>query len=199
MGKTILLFVICAALSACATPAAGKTTSLISREEISKDITPFYKWTGVLARLDTEPEVLWPEEKTGSGNLKDLPLRLKAESVNEAVNTYAYLDDEDNWGKPDYWQTPVEFLSRGGGDCEDFAIAKYEWLRELGVPEDQMRIAVVYDNYQHMTHTVLTVHTDQKEPPLVLDNQTTEILDGLGDHYLPLFSINRHAWWRHTA
>lgn len=32
------------------------------------------------------------------------------------------------------WKTPKEFLIDGEGVCEDFAIAKYFTLLELGIP-----------------------------------------------------------------
>ena len=37
-----------------------------------------------------------------------------------------------------HWQTLGEFLARGG-DCEDFALAKYFLLREFGIPAPDMR------------------------------------------------------------
>ena len=43
----------------------------------------------------------------------------------------------------DYWETPVEALWKGAGDCEDYAIAKYFSLRHLGVSSDKLRITYV--------------------------------------------------------
>ena len=40
----------------------------------------------------------------------------------------------------DYWATPVESLRKGEADCEDYAIAKYFTLRQLGVADDKLRI-----------------------------------------------------------
>ena len=48
-----------------------------------------------------------------------------------------YLEDLANYGLPDYWATPLQFLDRDG-DCEDYAIAKFVSLRELGFAADEL-------------------------------------------------------------
>ncbi|HPX55908.1 MAG TPA: transglutaminase-like cysteine peptidase, partial [Syntrophales bacterium] len=49
----------------------------------------------------------------------------KLEKVNRFFNRMEFVDDIQLWGVQDYWATPIEFISRNAGDCEDFAIAKY--------------------------------------------------------------------------
>ncbi|MCB1551178.1 MAG: transglutaminase-like cysteine peptidase, partial [Alphaproteobacteria bacterium] len=83
-----------------------------------------------------------------------------ADGVNTLLNKVKYIGDSRNWGKSDYWETPVEFLTRGG-DCEDFAIAKYVSLRALGVPESLLRIAVVKDLEKGIPHAILIVYTEE--------------------------------------
>lgn len=64
--------------------------------------------------------------------------------VNEFFNAgVRYATDQQAWGVEDYWATPEELLRSGQGDCEDFALAKYVSLRELGVPEHQLHLAYV--------------------------------------------------------
>ena len=47
-------------------------------------------------------------------------------------------------------------------------------------------------------HAVLIVYTDSEA--LILDNQSETVLDSARtDRYRPIFSINRQAWWLHTA
>lgn len=110
--------------------------------------------------------------------------------VNRAVNRYAYIQDR----KQDYWQSPSEFFQNGGGDCEDFAIAKYAWLQSIGMPEDQMRIVIVDDRFVNQVHAVLMVENGRA--PLVLDNQEQD-LNGklLAERYSPIFSFNRNGVW----
>ena len=54
-----------------------------------------------------------------------------------------FEDDDQHWHQADYWATPIETLASNGGDCEDFSIAKYFTLRELGVAEQCLRLTNV--------------------------------------------------------
>jgi predicted transglutaminase-like cysteine proteinase len=54
------------------------------------------------------------------------------QKVNDFFNKIPYLTDQEHWGVPDYWATPAEMVASWGGDCEDYAIAKYMSLKELG-------------------------------------------------------------------
>lgn len=55
-----------------------------------------------------------------------------------------YAPDAEIYGVDDYWATPLEFLSKGVGDCEDFAMAKYLTLISLGVPQEKLRLDYVF-------------------------------------------------------
>ena len=60
--------------------------------------------------------------------------REKLEKVNRFFNSrIRFANDVDVWGIQDYWATPIEFLCKGAGDCEDFAIAKYFTIKAMGV------------------------------------------------------------------
>lgn len=76
--------------------------------------------------------------------------------INRQVNTTPYRSDAQNWGVGDLWATPAEF-ARHGGDCEDYAIAKYVALRRAGVPASALRIEVGYDHARADYHAALTV------------------------------------------
>ena len=60
----------------------------------------------------------------------------KLYSINRFFNRFDFVDDLVHWNEKDYWATPIEFISTGAGDCEDYTIAKYFSLIELGVPEN---------------------------------------------------------------
>jgi predicted transglutaminase-like cysteine proteinase len=129
--------------------------------------------------------------------MKGRSMKSMAEGVNRLVNQKKYIIDKRNWGKSDYWATPVEFLQRGG-DCEDFAIAKYTALRSLGFPEERLRVAIVQDTVKDIPHAVLVVYTD--EGAFILDNQIKSLVDAeVKGRYKPIFSINRQAWWLHKS
>ncbi|MDT8311168.1 MAG: transglutaminase-like cysteine peptidase, partial [Methylophaga sp.] len=75
---------------------------------------------------------------------KDLPEKEKLEAVNRFFNSNVlFIDDIKLWEQEDYWATPAEMLAIGAGDCEDFSIAKYFTLKDLGVDEDKLRLTYV--------------------------------------------------------
>lgn len=173
-----------------------------STEKRSQSLTAFTKWTDMFQRFNrslnansSSPEI--NQFKTDLQGLKNLPLNQMATRVNSLMNAKRYVTDSANYGQNDYWATPVEFFKRGG-DCEDFAIAKYTALRALGVPESRLRIAIVQDMQKNIPHAILIVYTD--EGAMILDNQikTATRADKI-KHYKPIFSINQDAWWLHTA
>ncbi len=60
--------------------------------------------------------------------------------VNDFFNQLPFVDDLPHWGVEDYWATPAEALASNGADCEDYSIAKYFMLKELGVPIGKLRM-----------------------------------------------------------
>ncbi len=171
-------------------------------EKRSGDLSAFTKWSAMFDRFATDSNsangadvmATW---KAKLEPMRGLPLDQMVLKVNDMANKVKYIGDNKNWGKSDYWATPVEFFTRGG-DCEDFAIAKYTSLRALGVPDERMRIAIVKDTEKNLPHAILIVYGD--DSTYVLDNQikTVRTTGSIG-HYKPIFSINRSAWWLHTA
>ncbi len=115
--------------------------------------------------------------------------------VNRAMNRVRYREDPDVWGVYDYWATPGEFFAFGG-DCEDYAIAKYYSLKALGFAAERMQIVVLNDRARRLPHAVLVVTLGGQE--LVLDNLRGAIVtwDQTRD-YLPIYSINEDAYWLH--
>lgn len=89
-------------------------------------------------------------------------------AVNEAVNKIRYQSD----GPTNVWLSPVEFLERGAGDCEDYALAKYAALRAHGVPADEMALLVIVLPGVG-PHAVLAVAEGSRF--LILDNRTAQI------------------------
>jgi len=169
-------------------------------ERKERDLSAFTKWTGMFKKFDQqlsqtahiESIRAWQEE---INRYEGRSIVEMARGVNDLVNQNRYILDKKNWGKSDYWATPVEFLERGG-DCEDFAIAKYAALRSLGVPESRMRVAIVQDTQKNIPHAVLVVYAN--DGAYILDNQIKTLISG--EHrgrYEPIFSINREAWWLH--
>ncbi len=171
-------------------------------EKRSSNLKAFTKWSDMFERFDKalgkeSSKRIVQELQTELAEYKSSSIYKMAKQVDAMMNEKKYILDSKNWGKSDYWATPIEFMTRGG-DCEDFAIAKYAALRALGVPEKRMRIAIVQDLKKNMPHAVLIVYSERGA--LVLDNQSKIMRTAQSiKHYKPIFSINREAWWLHTT
>jgi len=123
---------------------------------------------------------------------KNLSEHDKLEKVNDFFNQQVvYASDMTVWGVEDYWATPMEFVGKGAGDCEDYAIAKYFALLQMGVPMKKVYISYVKSLKYNVAHMVLTYFDTPKSMPLVLDNYETKILpaDQRMD-LIPVYSFN---------
>lgn len=120
----------------------------------------------------------------------------KVREVNNFFNLIPYYTDIVHWHKDDYWATPFEKLTTYGGDCEDYAIAKYFSLRELGIPDNRMRIMYVKALNWNQAHMVLTYFPQPRSIPLVLDNLNPEILPATKrKDLIPVYSFNGDGLW----
>lgn len=127
---------------------------------------------------------------------QDKTIPEKLELVNQFFNQVQFVSDQQHWGKTDYWSTPLEFLVTNGGDCEDFSIAKYFTLRELGVPVDKMRLTYVKALSLNQAHMVMTFFPSVGAEPLVLDNLDGTIKPASKRRdLLPVYSFNGDGLW----
>lgn len=127
---------------------------------------------------------------------KDKPELKKLELVNNFFNLFEFTRDSAIWGSSDHWDTPLEFLERGAGDCEDFAISKYFTLKFLGVSIDRMKITYVKALELNEAHMVLTYFPTPEADPLVLDNLNGEIKPASKrPDLLPVYSFNADGLW----
>lgn len=117
--------------------------------------------------------------------------------VNAFVNQQVQFgDDSVVWGQSDYWATPVETLGRSAGDCEDFAIAKYFTLIQVGVQPDRLRFIYVRaktgTSDATQAHMVLAYYIEPDAEPLVMDNLVGDIRPASRrPDLVPVFSFNR--------
>jgi predicted transglutaminase-like cysteine proteinase len=120
----------------------------------------------------------------------------------EAVNWYVnkrvqFTDDIRQYGRTDVWAAASETLSRGRGDCEDFAIAKLQMLRRAGVADRDLYLVVVKDLVRRADHAILVVRAAGHM--YVLDNGTDELLDSesISDYRPVLTFAAAGATWTH--
>lgn len=135
----------------------------------------------------------WRSNMTSYDGLSE---KEKLRSVNQFFNQMYFVDDTILWGKNDYWATPLEFLGSNAGDCEDFTIAKYFSLLELGVPDKKLRLVYVKALELNQFHMVLAYYSTPSAEPLILDNLNPEIKRGSKRPDLrPIYSFNGKNLW----
>ena len=118
------------------------------------------------------------------------------DEVNRFFNRWPYKEDPEIYGRSEYWASPAEFMTRSG-DCEDFSIAKFFALRELGLGNDEMRVVILFDKIRNIGHAVLVVYQDGDA--LVLDSLSDMILSHRKyRHYVPQYSMNEGTRWTHV-
>ncbi len=211
----LILVVLCVTLFG-AQPAAARTSwpELWGSNEIySPNLVSFTNWTGVMRRFDHARELgeglcasagydpgascAWDDWQELLSDVRSLRGLTQLREVNDLLNKRRYILDMANWGDDDYWATVFEFLRRNG-DCEDYALAKYVTLRELGWPADKLRLAIVRDTKLNLNHAILLANVDGEV--YIGDNQVEGLVRAESiRHYRPIYSINETGWWLHRG
>ncbi|MBO4369655.1 MAG: transglutaminase-like cysteine peptidase [Desulfovibrio sp.] len=175
---------------------------LFGTVEFKRPLTSLPAWIKLLERNKASSIFVNGKQFTKSSTWESLKAGAKGKQGLELLryvhtfwNKWPYREDPLNWGVPDYWAIPDEFLKKSG-DCEDYAIIKYFTLKELGIPADKMRIVVLRDTIRNLAHAVLVVYLDNDA--YVLDNLSSAVLSHTRfKHYLPQYSVNEHGRWAH--
>jgi predicted transglutaminase-like cysteine proteinase len=131
---------------------------------------------------------------------RDQPDAEKLNRVNTFFNRRVlFEDDVVVWQQLDYWATPLEFMGRGAGDCEDFSIAKYITLQMLGIGNDRLRLIYVSartGTTASIAHMVLGFYARPSDEPLILDNLITSVRPAsMRGDLSPVFSFNGAGLW----
>jgi predicted transglutaminase-like cysteine proteinase len=117
-------------------------------------------------------------------------------NVNDFFNLLYFIEDSKLWGESNYWARPIEFIGANAGDCEDFAIAKYFTLLELGIPDEKMRITMVKAVTLEQYHMVVAYYDTPGSVPLILDNINSKIEPAnKRDDLIPVYSFNGKQLW----
>lgn len=176
----ILLFVsmCCVVMSASSSLNADKLR--ISMKQLGGNEQTFNEWLVLMASLN------------------DQNTETKLQKVNNFFNKkLSYFEDIEIWGQSDYWATPLESMAKGKADCEDFVIAKYFSLRNLNIPDSQLRLVYVKakiggpNSTIQQAHMVLAFYPNVDGEPVILDNLITDIRPAARRADLsPVFSFN---------
>ncbi|MCY7398150.1 MAG: transglutaminase-like cysteine peptidase [Sphingomonas bacterium] len=129
--------------------------------------------------------------------LRDRDERAKLDAINRYVNArIAFVDDSRQFGVADRWDAASDTLSRGRGDCEDYAIAKLAMLRRAGFADHNLYLVVVKDLARRSDHAVLVVRTGGRF--LVLDNGTDTLVDSAAVRdYRPILTFTAGKRFAH--
>ena len=155
--------------AAVGSPAAD---AVLGVEAVTGALSSLPQWSQMFGRYQNQAVgaqgAVW---SSAIDRFRSLSLGDAIAAVNQFVNRADYVSDQQRWGRGDYWETPIELLTVGG-DCEDFAIAKYLLLRELGVPASNMRVLMIRGTGGDEDHAVLLVET--ASGAVVLDNRRSQ-------------------------
>lgn len=168
-------------------PQRGFTTSISERA-----VEAYSRRFGPAARGRLETWQRYAAERKSSP-LAEVELLLE---VNRTLNGIRFIDDPTHWGAEDYWATPAESVGSNGGDCEDFSIAKYFLLKELGIPISKLRMTYVKAIKLNQPHMVLAYYARPDAEPLVLDNlEDTVRPASQRTDLVPVYSFNDEEVW----
>jgi len=172
------------------------------RRLVYEDLSRLSGWSSVFSRHMLKEEECARQNsdycanrswKTLLVHTKSLGEYQKLSVINRKVNERPYVSDSLNWGKNDYWADIYEFFKKGG-DCEDFATAKYILLRKLGWKAEDLEILVVRDMNLKQYHAILIARLNGIE--YVLDSQISFLVKAERiKHYNPVYGANERRWW----
>lgn len=189
---------ICAVLSlalfsgvAQAAPLDRPPTGIFGAAAVAVASTPYSaKWTRALNATLAAGNAISRSASSMSGLER---LRF----VNTAVNRATTFTNDARVGRQaDNWATAGETLTRGAGDCEDYAIAKMQLLRSAGVPASDLFLVVGNDLSVRSAHAMLVVRLGAEY--WVLDNFHNDVRQS---HYYrefrPIVSFSANGSWLH--
>ena len=135
---------------------------------------------------------------------KNLSREDQIELVHRYINRTPYDDDKvirhyDQEGSQigvtrTSWKTLYDFLIEGG-DCEDYATAKYFMLVELGIKVPDLRVVVTYSDKLFGYHAVLALRQPDNSIWLLDSNYPIKKNSHMG--YRWIYAMNDQAVWDH--
>jgi predicted transglutaminase-like cysteine proteinase len=172
------------------------------------------KWLDVKRQVDDERGVLRICEENYAScqsqaavqflaivdSARGLQGRARLGEINRAINLKIRpMSDQALYGMEDVWSPPLATLAKGAGDCEDYAIAKFVALEEVGVSADDLRIVILRDDAREEDHAVVAARLDGNW--LILDSRNFVMPEDqqVQDYYRPVFLIDRDGVKRYSG
>jgi predicted transglutaminase-like cysteine proteinase len=135
------------------------------------------------------PWVTWAE------GLRGQSLSERINAVNTRVNQrIRYMTDMEAQGVVDYWQEPLETVTLGHGDCEDYSILKYYLLLHAGLTREQLALVIGRIGSTGELHAVLVAESDRGWR--LLDSRINQVIDLGGRADLStIFFVDTNSVW----
>ncbi len=181
---------------------SAEKIDLFGKKEFKGRIKSLPQWVEVLSKNKNKPvfnsstkfnSLSWDELKANWSKLSPME---QLKKVNLFWNKYPYRTDQQVYKTPDYWAAPYEFM-KNSGDCEDYSIAKYFTLKELGFNVNDMRVAIVMETIRNIAHAVLVVYLNGDA--YILDNLSNSVMSHKRLlNYDIQYSVNEKFRWGHV-
>jgi predicted transglutaminase-like cysteine proteinase len=170
---------------------------------VSADIDPHKMHQVMQTRYGNDGTVLLDAWSRMLDTASQASAQEKLLQVNHFFNRHIrYTEDNILWKKSDYWATPVDTMGMRAGDCEDYTIAKYLSLLQIGVANEQLRLIYVKAQVGgpkskiFQAHMVLGYYATPDAIPLILDSLVSTIEPANSRPDLrPVFSFNSEGLW----
>lgn len=184
-------------------PPAPKRIQLFGTVEFKGHFKTLTQWVNAMEEHKNNP-IFTQDSKlnatttwgTWKKELEKLSPLEQAKAVNTFWNKWPYRLDRAVYHKEDFWAAPYLFR-KNSGDCEDYCIAKYFTLRELGFTADQLRIVVVIEKIRNIAHAILAVYIN--DDAYILDNLSPNVLSHTKSrNYAAQYSVNEEFRWAHV-
>ena len=210
--------VFCSA-ALCVSPASAAKHYNFSTADWLAPATALPTWQAVVERQqhqrrDFQPCLDEPAHCQGArrslqhilNRARNLDQEKQVRLINGYVNHRRYRNDkrrqDPNSLDPDrrlrsQWSTLFEFISRGG-DCEDFASAKYFMLREVGFAAEDLRIVVTREFRSGDNHAVVAIRLpDQSSSQKIWLLDTDKIYRHHNAKFRYRYALNENSIWDH--
>lgn len=97
------------------------------------------------------------------------------------------------------WNSPLQTLAAGSGDCKQYAVLKYAALRDAGFAADDLRLVIAKIKQPRaaetrpVDHALVAVRRDADW--IILDNRSLAMIESrqLHDRYMPLFALDQRG------
>ena len=144
------------------------------------------------------PGPILTQWKNVTARIPAMPPAEKLRTVNGFFNNWSSLTDSANYGQEEYWAAPEEFLAKGGGDCEDYALIKYLALRYFGWPAKDLWVVFLRDRINDGNHAVLAARAGDRV--FILDNLSRPAYllipeKQYAKQVTPLYALNELGLW----